>query len=265
MYMVFVQICVSKLLGVGMMLCLVDVFDVMVGECVELFFMLYFFVLCFDLIEQYGCLLLLLYIEYDFDVIDEMCYQIVYVSNLGVVVVLMVGFYFDQLLLEQFDVLGVECVMFMLYVGVGMFQLVCVDNIVEYKMYSEWYDLLQLFVDKIVVICVCGGNVIVVGMMLMCVFEVVVCLVDEVGCLFVVMQVEIDIFIMFGYCFCVVDWFVMNFYLLKLMLLMLVFVFVGVEMICVVYWYVIEECYWFFSYGDVMLFMWCDMLEVLGV
>lgn len=62
----------------------------------------------------------------------------------------------------------------MLYVGVGIFQLVCVDIIEDYIMYLEYVEVLQDVVDVVLVVKVCGNWVIVVGIILVCLLESVV-------------------------------------------------------------------------------------------
>lgn len=67
----------------------------------------------------------------------------VYVEENGLVVVLIVGLYFIKELLEEIKVKGVYFVYLILYVGLGIFCFVSVDNIEEYYMYSEFYCLIE--------------------------------------------------------------------------------------------------------------------------
>lgn len=129
-----------------------------------------------------------------------------------------------------------------------MFQLVCVDDLNEYVMYWEWFNVGVELVQQVCCMCVVGGWVIGVGIIVVCVLESVMC--DGELLLYVG---EIQIFIMLGYWICSVDVMVINFYLFESMLLMMILVFVGQVWVFDVYWVVIEEKYWFFSYGDVML------------
>lgn len=121
----------------------------------------------------------------------------------------------------MFDVLidcGVLIVCIILYVGIGIFCLVFVDVVDDYVMYSECFIVLEEIVEVICSVC----WVVVVGMIVVCVFELVV-----VGGELKLVLGGIDFFIWFGYCFCVVDMLFINFYLLCLMLLMMISVFVG--------------------------------------
>lgn len=62
----------------------------------------------------------------------------------------------------------------------------------------------------------------------------------------------IDIFMYLGYEFKVIDGLIINFYLLKLILIMFVSVFVNRDNVFYVYNEVVKEKYCFFSFGDVM-------------
>lgn len=54
-------------------------------------------------------------------------------------VVLIVGLYFIDELLIEIKNKGVNIVFVILYVGLGMFRLVSVDDVNDYEMYSEYY------------------------------------------------------------------------------------------------------------------------------
>lgn len=108
-----------------------------------------------------------------------------------------------------------------------------VDNILEYKMYVEYVEVLDLVVDVVCEIKVVGYRVIVVGIMFVCLLELVVKVVGDE--LIVLFYVDMDIFIYFGFNFKVVDVMFINFYLLEFMLMMLISVFVGKEYVMLVY------------------------------
>lgn len=121
-------------------------------------------------------------------------------------------------------------------------------------MYCEWLEVGQDVVDVVFVCWVCGGWVVVVGIISVCLLESVVC--DGELKFF---SGDIDIFIYLGWLFYVVDVLVINFYLFEFILLMLVLVFVGYLEIMVVYVVVVVQGYCFFSYGDVM-FIICNFV-----
>lgn len=173
----------------------------------------------------------------------------IFVDEEGVVVVLIVGLYFILELLSVFDRCGIECYLVILYVGVGMFLFVKVDDMDDYKMYVEWGWIIVEMVVVLRVVKVCGNKVISVGIIFLWILESLMQYIGEI----LVFVDEIFIFIILGYCFWVIDVLMINFYLLCLILFMLVFVLFGFEIMQVVYYYVINEKYWFYSYGDVLL------------
>lgn len=136
-----------------------------------------------------------------------------------------------------------------LYVGVGIFLLVKVDDMDDYVMYLEWCMILEVVVVQINWVKVERCCVIFVGMMVLCMIESLVIGLGQV----VVSSWDMDIFIMLGYEFCIVDVLMINFYLFKFMLFMLVSVMSGLDVMQKVYVYVIVEEYCFYFYGDVCL------------
>lgn len=143
---ILVYICVFKVLKLGMELLLGDdesIYVIMI-VCYGVLFEVEFNDLCLvlDIFNVIGYMLLLQYIDCLDEDVDCELYQMVYSEKLGVVVVLIVGLYFDELLLVVFCEKGVEMVFVMLYVGVGIFQLVCVDIIEDYIMYFEYVEVL---------------------------------------------------------------------------------------------------------------------------
>lgn len=117
-----------------------------------------------------------------------------------------------------------------MYVGFGIFCLVEVEDIIIYNMYFEWVEVLFLIVDKIYMIKVKGGCIIVVGIIVVRVFEGVVLVNDDYGsykCLIRLFCDYINIFIYFGYKWWVVEGLIINFYFLCFSLMMFVSVMIG--------------------------------------
>lgn len=117
-------------------------------------------------------------------------------------------------------------------------------------MYVEFYEMMEEIVVFLNEVRKVGGCIVLVGMILMCIFEIIV---GEYDGVFIVLSGWMFIFIYLGYEFKVIDGMIINFYLLKFLFIMFVFVFVGREYVFFVYCYVVEEEYCFFSFGDVML------------
>ena len=247
------QVRASKSPAPGTTLRLADAFDVTVGERVEPFYTLHFPEDCLTLIEQFGRLPLPPYIEHDPDATDETRYQTVFAQNPGAVAAPTAGLHFDDALLARLDERGVERATLTLHVGAGTFQPVRVENISEHKMHSEWYQLPQTLVDRIVETKARGNKVIAVGTTSMRALEAAARDAETAGRPLAAPAAETDIFITPGYRFRVVDRLVTNFHLPKSTLLMLVSAFAGIETIRSAYRHAIEERYRFFSYGDAML------------
>jgi S-adenosylmethionine:tRNA ribosyltransferase-isomerase len=247
------QVRASKSPAPGTTLRLADAFDVTVGERVEPFYTLHFPEDCLTLIEQFGRLPLPPYIEHDPDATDETRYQTVFAQNPGAVAAPTAGLHFDDALLARLDERGVERATLTLHVGAGTFQPVRVENISEHKMHSEWYQLPQTLVDRIVATKARGNKVIAVGTTSMRALEAAARDAETAGQPLAATAAETDIFITPGYRFRVVDRLVTNFHLPKSTLLMLVSAFAGIETIRSAYRHAIEERYRFFSYGDAML------------
>jgi S-adenosylmethionine:tRNA ribosyltransferase-isomerase len=247
------QVRASKSPAPGTTMRLADAFDVTVGERVEPFYTLHFPEDCLTLIEQFGRLPLPPYIEHDPDATDETRYQTVFAQNPGAVAAPTAGLHFDDALLARLDERGVERATLTLHVGAGTFQPVRVENISEHKMHSEWYQLPQTLVDRIVATKARGNKVIAVGTTSMRALEAAARDAETAGRPLAATAAETDIFITPGYRFRVVNRLVTNFHLPKSTLLMLVSAFAGIETIRAAYRHAIEERYRFFSYGDAML------------
>lgn len=90
-----------------------------------------------EILDEFGNMLLFLYIIVRLD--EKERYQIVYLKYNGLVVVFIVGLYFIEELLNKIKEKGVDIVFVILYVGLGIFRLVKVEDVLNYKMYLEYY------------------------------------------------------------------------------------------------------------------------------
>ena len=178
---------------------------------------------------------------------DLIRYQTVYAKNDGAVAAPTAGLHFDEPLLSNLNSYGVDHAFVTLHVGVGTFQPVKVEDIKDHQMHSEYFEVCQETVDKIVSTKVNGGRIVAVGTTAVRTLESIALqgkLSSTKG--------DTDIFIYPGFEFRLVDAMITNFHLPKSSLLMLVSAFIGVEKMFQVYQYAIEEKYRFFSYGDAM-------------
>lgn len=202
-----------------------------------------------ELLEAYGRLPLPPYIEHAAGEADESRYQTVFAREKGSVAAPTAGLHFDDALLTNLRVMGVNTAYVTLHVGAGTFQPVRVHNIAEHKMHSERYTLPQATVDAIAETRAKGGRVVVIGTTTLRTLE-------SVARKYGKLQAdsgETDIFITPGFDFKVADMLLTNFHLPKSTLLMLVSAFAGSETIRAAYAHAITQRYRFFSYGDAML------------
>jgi S-adenosylmethionine:tRNA ribosyltransferase-isomerase len=179
---------------------------------------------------------------------DTNRYQTVYAQNNGAVAAPTAGLHFDESLLSSLKEQGIDHTFLTLHVGAGTFQPVKVENIENHKMHSEYYEISQEAVDKIVKTKAMGGRIIAVGTTAVRTLESIA-LNGELSS----QKGETDIFIYPGFEFRIVDVLITNFHLPKSSLLMLVSAFIGFEKMLQSYQYAIKEKYRFFSYGDAML------------
>jgi len=201
----------------------------------------------FDLIEQYGAMPLPPYIKRDAIEADKDRYQTVYAEKKGAVAAPTAGLHFDDELIAKIKRKGIAIDFVTLHVGAGTFSPVRVDNIIEHKMHSEWFEVPESVVELVNATRAKGGRVIAVGT-------------TSVRCLesastdgaIKARRGETDIFIYPGYQFKSVDALITNFHLSESTLLMLVSAFAGKAFILESYQQAIESEYRFFSYGDSM-------------
>ena len=155
---------------------------------------------------------------------DANRYQTVYAQNNGAVAAPTAGLHFDESLLSSLKEQGIDHTFVTLHVGAGTFQPVKVENIESHKMHSEYYEVSQESVDKIVKTKAMGGRIIAVGTTTVRTLESIA-LNGELSS----QKGETDIFIYPGFEFRIVDVLITNFHLPKSSLLMLVSAFIGFD------------------------------------
>ncbi|MEY4730670.1 MAG: hypothetical protein RL020_1828 [Pseudomonadota bacterium] len=230
---------------------LADAFDVKVVGRIDDLFHLRFdsSETVFALLEKYGALPLPPYITHAADQADDERYQTVFAREPGAVAAPTAGLHFDDAMMAALKQKGVEIAYVTLHVGAGTFLPVRVENVAEHKMHSEWYEIPQITVDKIIQCNQIDKKLIAVGTTSLRALEGSALkhgkLTAGVG--------ETNIFITPGFQFKVVNRLLTNFHLPKSTLLMLVSAFAGVDNIRRAYVDAIAQRYRFFSYGDAML------------
>ena len=176
---------------------------------------------------------------------DTQRYQTVFARVQGAVAAPTAALHFDQPLLDQLALRGIQRASVTLHVGAGTFQPVKTENLTEHQMHSEWYEVPTLTQQAIADCRARGGRVVAVGTTTVRSLESWAQSGQATG--------DTRIFIMPGFTFKVVDLLVTNFHLPKSTLMMLVSAFAGYQHIRSLYQHAIEQRYRFFSYGDAML------------
>lgn len=202
----------------------------------------------FNLLDQYGHLPLPPYITHAAESEDETRYQTVYAKHAGAVAAPTAGLHFDEHMLDNIRIMGVNIAYVTLHVGAGTFQPVKVEEISAHKMHSERYHIPEETIALIQATRQNGGRVLAVGTTALRALESAA----QHGPL-ATGSGETNIFITPGYAFQVVDRLLTNFHLPKSTLMMLVSAFAGYTHVMSAYDHAIAQQYRFFSYGDAML------------
>ncbi|MEL0630119.1 tRNA preQ1(34) S-adenosylmethionine ribosyltransferase-isomerase QueA [Psychromonas aquatilis] len=205
-----------------------------------------------QVLERIGHMPLPPYIDRPDEDADKERYQTVYNKKPGAVAAPTAGLHFDQAVLDAISAKGADFAFVTLHVGAGTFQPVKVDDIHDHQMHSEYAEVSQEVVDKIMATRARGGRVIAVGTTSVRSIESAASVSLAKGLPLEPFFSETSIFIYPGYEFQLVDAMVTNFHLSESTLLMLVSAFSGKENIDKAYQTAIQQKYRFFSYGDAM-------------
>ncbi|SQH77386.1 S-adenosylmethionine:tRNA ribosyltransferase-isomerase [Shewanella benthica] len=202
-----------------------------------------------EVLEEVGHMPLPPYIDRPDEDADKERYQTVYNETPGAVAAPTAGLHFDNAMLKALVDKGVDTAFVTLHVGAGTFQPVKVDNILEHKMHSEWAEVTQEVVDKVIQAKANGKRVIAVGTTSVRSLESAA---KASSAQLEAFCSDTDIFIYPGYEFQVVDAMVTNFHLPESTLIMLLSAFAGFDEVKNAYRHAIAQKYRFFSYGDAM-------------
>ncbi len=205
-------------------------------------------------LERIGHMPLPPYIDREDVAADRERYQTVYGEKQGAVAAPTAGLHFDEKMLSDLRVKGVQIAFVTLHVGAGTFQNMRADNIVEHKMHSEIMDVSDEVCALVRATKAAGKRVIAVGTTSVRSLESA-----AQGYTDATLRGQIhpyhgetSIFIYPGYEFCVVDALVTNFHLPESTLIMLVSAFAGYQYTMSAYKEAVTQKYRFFSYGDAM-------------
>ncbi|MGX2967237.1 tRNA preQ1(34) S-adenosylmethionine ribosyltransferase-isomerase QueA [Ursidibacter sp. B-7004-1] len=206
----------------------------------------------FDLLQQAGHMPLPPYIDRPDEDADQERYQTVYSKVLGAVAAPTAGLHFDQEMLGKLQAKGVDTAFVTLHVGAGTFQPVRVETLEAHKMHSEYAEVSQEVVDKILATKAKGKRVICVGTTSVRSIESAAQAAEKAGQLIAPFYADTNIFLYPGKTFKVVDALVTNFHLPESTLIMLVSAFAGYRNCMQAYQHAVTSHYRFFSYGDAM-------------
>ena len=173
-------------------------------------------------------------------------YQTVYAIKGQSVAAPTAGLHFTEDLFNKIKEKGIEVVDVFLEVGLGTFRPVQVENVLEHKMHSEFYEVPKEAVTIINKAKKEGRRIIAVGTTAIRTLESAC---NDEG-LLTEKKDDTEIFIYPGYKFKVVDALITNFHLPKSTLLMLVSALAGKDFIFKAYDEAVKNKYKVFSFGD---------------
>jgi len=180
-------------------------------------------------------------------------YQTVYASVDGSVAAPTAGLHLTSGLIDKLKGKGVRCLFITLHVGLDTFQPVRGNDPLEHPIHQEYGVVSQEVADELSQARVDGRRIICVG-------TTTVRLVEAVAQASSLPQVRpfegwVDLFIVPGYQFRVVDALITNFHLPRTTLLILVSAFAGRDLVRQAYQEAIAQQYRFYSFGDAMLIL----------
>jgi S-adenosylmethionine:tRNA ribosyltransferase-isomerase len=180
-------------------------------------------------------------------------YQTVYANQKGSVAAPTAGLHFTPELLAKIEEKGVKCLFVTLHVGLDTFRPVPEDNPREHRIHREYGFMSEDVARELSLAKKEGRRVICVGTTSVRLIEAVAQTSSSAS--LKPFEGWVDLFILPGYRFHLVDAMITNFHLPKSTLLMLVSAFAGKELIDKVYQTAIDEKYRFYSFGDALLIL----------
>ncbi|MEG1751573.1 MAG: tRNA preQ1(34) S-adenosylmethionine ribosyltransferase-isomerase QueA [Clostridia bacterium] len=182
---------------------------------------------------------------------DKERYQTVYSREVGSSAAPTAGLHFTAELMKKIQLKGIKVIEVLLHVGLGTFRPVKDENIKDYKIHSEFYEVSGQSAKEINDAKKLGGRVFAVGTTSVRTLESSC---DKEGNVVAGFGYT-NIFIYPPYKFKVVDALITNFHLPESTLLMLVSAFCGLDNVKKLYEIAIKNEYRFFSFGDANLML----------
>ncbi len=203
----------------------------------------------FGALEQIGHIPLPPYIARSDSPADRDRYQTVFASQRGSAAAPTAGLHFTPEILQQLKSRGVETAEITLHVGLGTFQPVHAERVVEHRLHREHFAISSAAAEALNRARHQGRRIVAVGTTVVRTLEFVAANSPE----FRAQSGEADIFIYPGFQFRAVGALLTNFHLPCSTLLMLVSAFAGRERVLAAYRHAVAQKYRFYSYGDCML------------
>ncbi|MFC1928055.1 tRNA preQ1(34) S-adenosylmethionine ribosyltransferase-isomerase QueA [Chloroflexota bacterium] len=180
-------------------------------------------------------------------------YQTVYANVAGSIAAPTAGLHFTRELIDKIKVKGIKCLFVTLHVGLDTFRPVRENDPLEHPIHQEYGVLSEEAANKLSQAKAEGRRVICVG-------TTTVRLIEAVAQASSSAQIQpfagwVNLFIVPGYQFRIVDALITNFHLPKSTLLMLVTALAGRDLINQAYQEAIAQQYRFYSFGDAMLIL----------
>lgn len=198
----------------------------------------------YEILERTGNMPLPPYINRRNTSEDVERYQTVYAQAPGSVAAPTAGLHFTEEIIEKLKAKGVQVCYVTLNVGLGTFQPVRSENILEHKIHEECYEVPETTIETVKTAKEHGKNIVAVGTTTVRTLETAFSTGENKG--------RSKLFIYPGYKFKVIDKLITNFHLPKSTLLMLVSALAGKDFVFSAYREAIEKNYRFYSYGDCM-------------
>ena len=179
---------------------------------------------------------------------DKDRYQTVYAKNIGSAAAPTAGLHFTKELINKIKDKGIKIEYITLHVGLGTFRPVNVEDVMNHKMHSEFYQMSKTTASVLNEARKNKNRIISVGTTSTRTLETIMNLYGE----FKECSGWTDIFIYPGYKFKAISSLITNFHLPKSTLIMLVSALAGKDKIMKAYSEAVKEEYRFFSFGDSM-------------
>ncbi len=185
--------------------------------------------------------------------LDRERYQTVYARDSGSVAAPTAGLHFTPELMSSLEARGVKCVFVTLHIGLDTFRPVREADPAEHAIHTEYGALDRAAAQELDLAKKEGRRVIAVGTTAVRLLEHAA-RINE-GREFVPFAGWVDLFILPGHQFRLVDGMLTNFHLPRSTLIMLVSAFAGRELVLKAYAEAVKQRYRFYSFGDAMLLL----------